>query len=191
MSGKLFIVSAPSGAGKTTLVHAVLDKMRPQHSIERVITYTSRVVRTGEQAGKDYHFITSQEFEIKIKKDFFLEWSDQYGNYYGSPRSLINELGAGHSRILIIDRPGAERVMEQLQSVVPIWIRPSDLMQLEQRLVERGSNSAEQIRQRLKLAQKELEQEAANPIYKHYVFNNDFSKAVKDLAALILDELGR
>jgi len=189
MSGKLFVVSAPSGTGKTTLVHAVLNQVRPQHPIERVVTYTSREVRTGEQAGEDYHFIVPREFESKIKNGFFLEWSDQYGHYYGSPRSVIDELGVGHSRILIIDRPGARRVMDQLQSAIPIWIYPSDLVQLEQRLVGRGNNTAEQIKQRLKLAQKELAQEDAYPLYRHYILNDDFAKAVSDFVTLVLDEL--
>ena len=189
MSGKLFVVSAPSGTGKTTLVHAVLDQVRPQYSIERVVTYTSREVRTGERAGKDYHFIAPQEFESKIENGFFLEWSDQYGHYYGSPRSVIDELGVGHSRILIIDRPGAKRVMDQLRSAIPIWIYPSKLVQLKQRLMGRGNNTAEQIRQRLRLAQKELAQEDTHPLYRHYILNDDFAQAVSDFVTLVCNEL--
>src|SRR5581483_10666268 len=110
--GVLFIVSAPSGAGKTTLVNAALGSLKSSHAIERVITYTSRMPREGEIPGVDYHFISELEFQSRIKDGFFLEWSGAYGTYYGTPRGLLEDLEKGHHRILIPDRNGAQKILE-------------------------------------------------------------------------------
>ncbi len=197
MSGKLFIVSAPSGAGKTTLVRAVLDDFYSQFSINRVITYTSRPPRYGERSGEDYHFISSSEFEKKKNSHFFLEWSGRYDHYYGTPRYIIDGLANGNSCVLVIDRSGAQQIISIANDpspilrncVVPIWIYTSDILELERRLVCRGKNTEKQICRRIALAKAELKQEQQNPIYKHYILNDDFHKAKKRLMEVFVIEL--
>jgi len=197
MSGKLFVVSAPSGAGKTSLVAAVLERMKSQHPIDRVVTYTSRQDRLGEQQGKAYHFLSSQDFERKIQDGFFLEWSGEYDHYYGTPRHIVDELEQGLSRILIIDRFGAERVLAIAKDPSPIltdkvtsiWIYTSDISELERRLVRRGKNTKEQIVRRLELAQQELQKEQACPLYIHKILNDDFKKAANELESMMVCEL--
>jgi len=188
MSGKLFIVSAPSGAGKTTLVDEVLGRLRPNYSIDRLVTYTSRAKRDGEEDGKDFHFISSLEFEMKIKNGFFIEWSNEYGHYYGSPSNVKGDLYKGDSKILVIDRKGAKQVIEQLSDSILIWIYTKNAAILRQRLVARGLNTEEQIEARLKLAKVELEQEAKNPFYRHHILNDIFDNAANNLELIFLNE---
>src|SRR5437879_4794715 len=107
MIGKLFVISASSGAGKTTLVTAIITHMGGHVNLERVVTYTTRTPAPGDVPGVDYHFVTPAQFQEKIAAGFFMEWSTAYGHYYGSPRSVLDEVAAGNSRILILDRAGA------------------------------------------------------------------------------------
>ncbi len=100
MAGTLFVVSACSGAGKTTLVTRAIKELSISYPISRVITYTTKAPRMTEQNGIDYHFLSVEEFEIRAKNGFFLEWSNQYGNYYGSPHSIINDLPKAISVII-------------------------------------------------------------------------------------------
>lgn len=197
MPGKLFIISAPSGAGKTTLVNEVLGRLGPKYPIDRVITYTSRAVRSGEEPGKDYHFLSPEAFKRKVDEGFFLEWSGEYDHYYGTPHHTLNDLEQGLSRVLVIDRAGAQALLEIAQDpsptlregVVPIWIYTSDLVELKRRLLARGKNTNEQIERRLELAQKEVEKEREKPLYKHRILNDNFIKAAQELEALFVCEL--
>lgn len=188
--GKLFVISAPSGAGKTTVACAAIEQLRPQCSLERVITYTTKLPRPEEIPGRDYHFISVAEFEAKIKEGFFLEYSGAYDHYYGTPKSILAEVAAGKSLILIIDRAGARVVRQMYTEAVLIWIDVPGVEILRQRLEHRGGISAEQIERRLRLARQEIEQEQKNVQYKHHIFNDFFDKAVKNLANLIKNELG-
>jgi len=197
MSGKLFIVSAPSGAGKTTLVNNVIERLSPHFSIERVVTYTSRAIRSGEQPGKDYHFVPSKEFQQKIKDGFFLEWSGQYDHYYGTPAQVLSDLKSGSSRILVIDRVGARRLMDIYrdtspilsQGIISIWIHTSNIEELHSRLVGRGKNTLEQICRRLEIAKQEMEEEVKTPMYQHTIINDVFSEAAQELEMLLRCEL--
>jgi len=197
MSGKLFVISAPSGAGKTTLAEKVLEHLSSKYPIGRVVTYTSRVARQGEKNGQDYNFVSSQEFEQKMKDGFFLEWSGEYGHYYGTPRHIVDDLAQGFSRILIIDRLGARRIFEIAKDASPtltnmvtsIWIFPPSISELEKRLVGRAKDTTKQIEKRLALAQKELQEENTNPLYDHTILNDDFSEAMQKLEALLICEL--
>ena len=188
--GKLFIVSAPSGAGKTTLVNAVIKWVCPKNPIKRVITYTSKIARRGEQNERDYHFLSSTEFEQKIKDGFFLEYSIAYGAYYGSPRSVLDEIKQGKSFILIIDRIGAKQVVKQTKCEVLIWIYPPSIEVLKQRLEYRATENSEQIQKRIVQAQKEIAQETSQKLYTYHVKNDVFEKAVQKLEAIIINELG-
>lgn len=189
MCGKLFIISAPSGAGKTSLVDAVLCRLKPVCSIDRAITYTSRCKRKGEQEGVDFHFLSDDEFKCRIDQGFFVEWSCEYGHYYGSPACIVDDLQVGCSRILVIDRKGAMQVLEHIKDPVLIWIQVKNLDVLKSRLLSRGLNTKEQIEERLKLAKIEIEQEAKNPFYKYHILNDVFDQAAKNLELIFLKEL--
>jgi guanylate kinase len=186
MAGTLFIISAPSGAGKTTLVAALLKK---QPSLVRVVTYTSRSPRKGEVEGSDYYFIPESEFKAKIVQGFFLEWSLAYGAYYGSARSLVEVLDVGVSCIAVVDRTGAQALQALIGSAVLIWIRPPSLKILEDRLRLRGTEAEERILSRLQLAEQELEQEQAHPLFHYTIINDNFDKALGSLVALISQKL--
>ena len=133
----------------------------------------------------------------KIKQGLFLEWSGEYGNYYGSPRHIVDEIEQGISKILVIDRLGAERVFSIAKDPSPtltdkitsIWIHTSDISELKRRLVRRAKDTPEQIARRLELAQQELEKEQARPLYTHKILNDDFKKASTELHALMVCEL--
>jgi len=191
MSGKLFIVSAPSGAGKTSLVEEVLGRLKPKYLIDRLITYTSRDIRKGEKEGVDFCFVSSQEFEMRIKNDFFLEWSKEYHHYYGSPASVLQELKAGNSRVLVIDQNGAKQVLQRVPEASTIWIYTPTIEVLRERLEKRGLNTPEQIKKRLEIAKNELAQEEKTRSYKHHILNGVYKEAADNLENVLLGELLR
>jgi guanylate kinase len=187
--GKLFIISAPSGAGKTSLVHAIMDRVSPKYPLKRLITYTSRAPRTNDINGIDYHFVSPSEFEQKIAEGFFMEWSNVYGAYYGSPRSALDEIQEGISYIVILDRAGTRQVVEKTTLAVPIWVTPPTIEVLEQRLRNRNTETIGQIERRLWLAKQEIEEEERQLFYPHHLINDEFETAVTDLEALIVAEI--
>ncbi|HZW60896.1 MAG TPA: guanylate kinase [Candidatus Babeliales bacterium] len=189
MVGKLFIVSAPSGAGKTSLVTRVLSDLKSQWPVERVITYTSKTPRPGEVDGRDYHFITPLQFEAKIKEEFFLEWSVAYGTYYGSPRSILDGLKKGRSYITILDRAGARAVSEIVPEAVLIWIHTPTIDILKERLRSRGQDSDASIEKRMDLAKLELEDEAKNKLFRYHILNDNFENAVEEFKVIMHDSL--
>lgn len=187
--GKLFIVSAPSGAGKTSLVVAAVKRLSVEHPIERVVTYTTKQPRPGETPGQDYHYISIAEFKTKIVQGFFIEWSVSYGHYYGSPRSILDNLSRGVSLVLVIDRAGARQVYAQLKDVVLIWIYTKDITTLQERLTNRATENFEQMRRRLQLAQEEIEEEAREHLYQYHILNEAFENALLELEYAILSSL--
>ncbi len=189
MTGRVFVVSAPSGAGKTSLVEAAIPLVRKKYWIEQVITYTSKQPRHTDPKRKDFHFVAKTEFEDLIAKDFFLEWSDAYGAYYGTPRSILDDLAKGRSRILVIDRIGAQQVASKVKDVVLMWIVVNDTGVLRERLMRRGTESDQQIDSRLNLAQIEIDLEREKPFYTHHITNDMFEAALKDLTSIIIKEL--
>lgn len=189
MAGKLFIISAPSGAGKTSLIAATLKRLQNRWPIERVVTYTTKEPRNNEQDGIDYHFISPADFQKRIDHGFFLEWSTAYQTSYGSPRSIMNERGSGRSFILIIDRVGAERVKEQVDDAILIWIAAPSFKELERRLRHRATENPEQIDRRLKRARVEIELEIENSLYDFTIINDDFMVAQQELEQLIAKKL--
>jgi guanylate kinase len=188
MAGKLFIISASSGAGKTTLVNAVLQRIQSTYDVNRVLTYTTRAPRQGEVDGIDYHFLTIQAFEYRITQGFFLEWSNAYGAYYGSPSSIVEELPRGKSYIAILDRAGAEQVLKVYPGSVLIWIY-TDIMSLRDRLVQRKTETNEQIEYRIQLAKKEIEEENFKKFFTFHVHNDDFNGAIQELEVLVVNLL--
>jgi len=188
MKGLLVIVSAPSGAGKTTVVRELVSRMRGQYPIEQVVSYTTRDIRKGEEPGIDYHWIPQAEFQKKIQEGFFLEWSTAYGAYYGAPRSVLDEVAKGGIRILVIDREGARQVKEKAPDAITIWLTVPSLEVLRERMEMRG-DSQEQIESRLKIAKTEFEQERKNPFYTYSIENSEKERTIKALESIIVNSI--
>ena len=187
--GKLFIVSAPSGAGKTTLVQEVIARLRASHGIERVITYTTKQPRHQEVHGVDYHFVSESHFKQLLTEEFFVEHSCAYGAYYGFPQTVLDQVEAGSSFIAILDRAGAAAVRAKKQDAVLIWISPPSKEALEQRLARRGQDTEDTIKFRLALAEQELCSQEGDTLYDHIIMNEDFQKAVQLLEKIVINAL--
>lgn len=188
-NGKLFVLSAPSGGGKTTITHKIIELMHPDYNLSRVITYTSRTPRSTDKPGIDYHFLSKTEFEEKIERQFFLEWSQDYGNYYGTPADLIINVEQGSSFIAVVDRLGVRSILSKYQHAVAIWLEPPSLQILEGRLRARKTELEEQIQKRLSLAKQELEEERLVNLYHYRLINDLFDQTVGELHHIIMQEL--
>ncbi len=191
MNGTLFLISAPSGAGKTSLVEAVLSDLKARTKIERVITYTSKKPRASEQNGRDYHFISEDQFKALLNQDFFMEYSRAYSDYYGSPRAVLEGLGKGTSYLLIIDRVGAQAVKKVLPEAVSIWIEAPSFNELKERLTGRGADSKERTVYRLNRAQIEMNLEREKPFYDFSIINDDFEQANRVLQSIITNKTAK
>lgn len=184
MAGTLFIISAPSCAGKTTLLRELCKGEMGKH-VTQYVTYTTKKPRHGDVQGKDFHFISVEEFERKLAEGFFIEWSNTYVHYYGTPRSIIDDLHAGISYIIILDRLGARKMAQVVPQAILIWVYVSDVYQLQERIRLRGQDCLEQISLRLSLAQLEMEEEKVNSFYTYHVKNDDFPLALGQLKGII------
>jgi guanylate kinase len=183
MSGTLFIVSSPSGGGKTSLVKALLES-EPEVGLS--VSHTTRPSRPGEVNGRDYHFITPPEFERMLQAGEFLESAVIYGNRYGTSQKWIErERAEGHDVLLEIDWQGAQQVRRLMRQVVSIFILPPSLEVLESRLKGRGQDSAETIARRLAAARDEINHVAE---YDYVIINDDFTRAALDLRSIIRAE---
>jgi guanylate kinase len=184
--GLLFIVSAPSGTGKTTLVERLV-KITPNLRMSR--SYTSRAARAGERDGVDYNFITRDEFETKAQQNEFLEWADIYSNLYGTGAADTEELLAGgEDVVLVIDVQGARQVRSRGLETIGIFVLPPSADALEQRLRGRSKDTEEQIRRRLEVACREVTDVAS---YDYVVINDDLEPSVERLRSIVLAERGR
>ena len=136
---------------------------------------------------RDFHFIDSNEFERRIANQFFLEWSDAYGAYYGTPRSVIDDMQTGRSFILVIDRVGAQQVITQVPDAVLVWITIPNMQILKERLTARGTEMPDQLEHRLKRAQVEIDLEVKNRLYTYHILNEKFMVAVEQLVLIIAE----
>jgi guanylate kinase len=174
--GRLFVISAPSGAGKTSLVKALVEST-PEISVS--ISHTTRAMRTGEQDGVNYHFVTVETFQELVKKSAFLEHAQVFDNYYGTSRdSVLEQLAQGDDLILEIDWQGARQVCDEIPGAVGIFILPPSREELERRLQSRGQDSDEIIARRMQDAKSEISH------YKEFdyiVINDDFETALTEL----------
>ena len=181
MKGIAYIISAPSGAGKTTLC-----RMAANHfpEIRNSVSYTTRQPRPGEVDGKDYWFIDDEAFDRMIEGGEFLEYAGVYGRRYGtSKKDLEALLEDGWSVILEIDVQGAARVRQTLKGGVYIFILPPSLKVCEQRLVERGKDSPEEINKRLKIAEEEIRKASR---YDYLIVNDDLKRAFEELKSVMI-----
>ena len=184
--GLLFIVSAPSGTGKTTLVERLVNTV-PHLKMSR--SYTSRSARDGEQDGVDYNFISRERFESMTAEGAFLEWADVFGNYYGTAVADIEEvLAHGEDVVLVIDVQGANQVRGRGIETIGIFVLPPSAPILEQRLRGRSKDSEEQIRERLETAHREVGEFAR---YEYVVVNDSVEAAADRLRAIVLAERAR
>lgn len=177
--GRLYVIAAPSGAGKTSLLHAL---MRRRPGVGFSVSCTTRRPRPGEQDGKDYHFIGREEFERLVAAGEFVEHASVFGNLYGTRRSVVEEsLAAGRDLILEIDWQGAKQVRERLPEAVQVFILPPSRAELEARLRKRGSDSDEAIARRLGESVEEMSHWRE---FDHVIVNRDFDRALAELEAV-------
>jgi guanylate kinase len=180
MRGNLFVVVAPSGAGKTSLVAALLKE---EPNIRLSISHTTRSPREGEQHGREYHFVPREAFEKMIAADEFLEHADVYGNYYGTSRRWIEEqLEGDHDVLLEIDWQGARQVRKLFPGMVGIFILPPSLAELRKRLLSRGKDAPEAIERRMASAREEISHVLE---FEYIIVNERFEAALTDLVSIV------
>ena len=183
MNGLLFIISSPSGGGKTSLVRALLEA---EPEVRLSVSYTTRDARPGEVDGRDYHFVTPPVFERMLEAGEFLESAVIYGNRYGTSQKLIErERAEGHDVLLEIDWQGAQQVRRLIRQVVSIFILPPSPEVLESRLRGRDQDSEEVVARRLAAARHEI---AHVSEYEYVIINEDFNRAAQDLRSIIRAE---
>jgi guanylate kinase len=179
----VYIISAPSGSGKSTLVNELLGSVS---DLDFSISYTTRAPRGSERNGKQYHFVTRDEFEGMVRDDQFLEFADVFGNCYGTARRFLEEAEQnGRDLLLDIDVQGAAQIQKKLPDAVSIFVLPPDKQTLERRLRKRGEDRDEVIRRRLDTATREIEQYDK---YNYILINDQLAKSVASLKAIVLAE---
>lgn len=181
--GKTFIVSGPSGVGKSTVLRALFQG---RDDLYFSVSATTRPPREGEVDGKDYHFITADRFRSMIEEDAFLEYAEYVSNFYGTPKKYVDEaMDAGKDAILDIEIQGAAQVSAKRPDTVRIFIAPPSWEELERRLTARGTDTPEKIQKRLLRAKVELDSASG---YDYFVINDTVEQAVEELRAILLAE---
>ena len=184
--GLLFVVSAPSGAGKTTLGRAITDSLG---NITHSISYTTRKPRPGEIDGRDYFFVTEERFKNMIEAGDFAEWAEVHSHLYGTSRRVLEDvMGRGIDVILDIDTQGAMQIKEKFATAVFIFIMPPSLDILEERLRNRKSDNEEEIKKRMRRAREEIRDYAK---YDYIIVNRDFDRALNELRSIFIAERSR
>jgi guanylate kinase len=182
---KVFVITGPSGVGKGTLISRLLDRVP---DLELSVSATTRAPREGEVDGRDYHFLSAEEFDRRVRNEDFLEFAAYSGQRYGTLRSEVQgRLAAGRSVVLEIEVQGARQVRAGMRESVQVFIAPADPSVLRERLLARGTDSGEAIDARLKVAEQEL---AAQDEFRHRVINDDLDRAAAELEQIVRAELG-
>lgn len=183
MKGNLIIISSPSGGGKGTLIKEIL---RTTADIGYSVSFTTRAAREGEENGRDYFFVSYQEFSDLIKQNEFLEYAEVHGNFYGTSKTRVNhEIENGRDVILEIDVQGAENIVKSFPEAVSIFILPPNFEILRERLTARATETNENLVLRLKNSFGEVQKFKE---FQYVVINNDKEKAISDLQTIILAE---
>lgn len=181
--GVIFIVSAPSGAGKTTLVKRLLEAM-PELTMS--VSYTTRAPRSGEIAGKDYHFVTKKRFIAMRSRAAFAEWAEVHGSLYGTPRRLLDRMiQSGRDVLLDIDVQGAKQLRKCYRAAVSIFVLPPSWEELKKRLTRRGTDQRHEIQKRLENARQELRELSR---YDYFLLNNDIRESLEWLKSIVRAE---
>jgi len=184
-TGKLFIISGPSGTGKGTISKRLIDET----DVELSVSMTTRHPREGEVDGKSYYFTSKEEFQRAIESDGFLEWAEVYGNYYGTPKTKVEEkLAAGIDVLLEIDIQGALNVKEAYPNGIFIFILPPSMAELRKRITGRGTDSEESINLRLSQTLKEV---SYIDKYDYCVVNGELEEAVARVKSIVIAEHSR
>ena len=180
MSGSLFIISAPSGAGKSSLTAKLLEEDK---NIHLSVSYTTRPPRPGEVDGRDYHFVDKAVFMDMLQRGEFLESAEVHGNHYGTAEAWIRaQRAAGHDILLEIDWQGAQQVRRLVTDTIGIFVLPPSIAELERRIRRRGQDSEEVVRRRLAVAADEMSHAAE---FEYVIINKDFEEARRDLIAVV------
>ncbi|GIU82000.1 MAG: guanylate kinase [Acidobacteria bacterium] len=183
MKGSLFIISAPSGGGKGTLIREVLKRL---DNVVLSVSFTTRPMRQGEEHGKDYFFVSHEEFKRLIEEGEFLEYAEVHGNFYGTSRKIVEDkLNQGYDVILEIDVQGAAAVKKLAPQSISIFILPPSYEVLRKRLLKRGTETAESLKTRLENARREVK---CYKDFDYVVINDKLSDATKALLAIFLAE---
>ena len=178
--GRLFIISAPSGGGKTTLSKALLSRF---NDILYSVSYTTRPPRKGERNGVDYYFIQKKDFEKRIKSGHWAEWAEVHGNYYGTSGEFLEKgLASGRDMLLDIDVQGTLQILKNYPDSITIFIMPPSLETLRKRLEMRRTESRATIKRRLLTAEKEM---AQKNLYRYIIVNDQLSVSIEKLVAII------
>ena len=180
-TGNIYIISAASGTGKTSLVHELINQVP---NVEMSVSYTTREKRNGEIDGVDYYFVSEKEFGEMVEKRDFLEYAIVFNKSYGTSKSQIEKvLAQGKDVILEIDWQGAQQVRSKMDGTIGLFILPPSFAALKQRIVGRGQDSDEVVAHRLRAASSEI---SHYPEYDFLIVNDDFNKAVDDLKSVII-----
>jgi guanylate kinase len=181
--GILFVVSAPSGAGKTSLCRAITNSLE---QLTHSISYATRKPRAGEIDGRDYYFVSQDRFQDMIKAGDFAEWAEVHGNLYGTSRRVLDEMIAkGIDVILDIDTQGAKQIKSKYETAVFIFIMPPSLEILEERLRNRRSDDEAEIRKRMRRAHEEIRDYS---MYNYIIVNRDFDRALTEIKSIVVAE---
>jgi guanylate kinase len=184
--GLLFVVSAPSGAGKTSLCRAITDSLE---DLTHSVSYATRKPRPGETDGRDYYFVGQDRFQEMIRAGDFAEWAEVHSNLYGTSRRVLDDMiSKGIDVILDIDTQGAKQIKAKYASAAFIFIMPPSLDILEERLRNRKSDHEDEIKKRMRRAREEIKDYA---MYDYIIINRDFDRALTELRSIVIAERSR
>jgi guanylate kinase len=185
VTARVFVITGPSGVGKGTLIRGLMERMG---ALELSVSATTRAPRAGELDGRDYHFLTREEFDRRVSAGDFVEHADYAGRSYGTLRSELEaRVSAGVPVVLEIEVQGARQVRAALPEAVQVFIAPPSLAHLRERLEKRGTDDPEEVERRLRVAEAEL---AAQPEFAHVVVNDELEDALEELTGIVAGEIG-